>query len=122
MKRAHVRMLAVMLVVVMAFAIAGCGSNNSKDKINNSNSPAASGNNNTAVNSDTAVEKKKLTLWFYFEGKSQFDIIKSVTDGFTKVNPMIEVEPVYIPFADFKKRLSVGLAAADLPDIVIIDN
>jgi multiple sugar transport system substrate-binding protein len=28
----------------------------------------------------------------------------------------------YIPFADFKKQLSIGAAASDLPDIVIIDN
>ena len=28
----------------------------------------------------------------------------------------------YIPFADFKKQLSIGAAASELPDIVIIDN
>ena len=67
-------------------------------------------------------EKKKLKLWFYFEGKDRFDKIKVLTDGFMKQNPNIEVEPVYVPFADFKKRLSIGLAASDLPDIVIIDN
>ncbi|MFC5529864.1 ABC transporter substrate-binding protein [Cohnella yongneupensis] len=125
MKRTSLWVLAVLLVAMLA--LAGCGSNNDNgNKASNASdsvaSPAASPSETTAASGDAAQEKKKLTLWFYFEGKSQFDIIKGLTDGFTAKNPNIEVEPVYIPFADFKKRLSVGLAAADLPDIVIIDN
>ncbi|TVX96709.1 sugar ABC transporter substrate-binding protein [Cohnella terricola] len=114
MKRTGLGMLAVMLVIMLS--LAGCGSNKSNDAQPSSNSPAAS------PSGESKPEKKKLTLWFYFEGKSQFDIIKSLTDGFGKQHANIQVEPVYIPFADFKKRLSVGLAASDLPDIVIIDN
>lgn len=32
------------------------------------------------------------------------------------------VEAKYVPFADFKKQLSIGASADELPDIVILDN
>jgi len=77
---------------------------------------------------DTTVtspqDKKHLKLWFYYEGKERFDKITALTNGFakTKEGEKIEVEPVYIPFVEFKKRLSIGLASASLPDIVIMDS
>lgn len=120
----------MMLAAIMIFSLVGCGSNNNKENA----SPSASQATETSSGTESAVasespaattdstEKKKLTLWFYFEGKDRFDKIKTLTDGYTKVHPNVEIEPVYIPFTDFKKRLSVGLAASDLPDLVIIDN
>ncbi|MFD0616131.1 ABC transporter substrate-binding protein [Paenibacillus sp. GCM10027629] len=121
MKRTRLAvMLVAMLVVMLVFS--GCSSKQVDNSNTTDNSTSAENNSSKDSGSDPAKEKKKLTLWFYFEGKAQFDIIKSLTDGYTKQNPNIEVEPVYIPFTDFKKRLSVGLAASDLPDIVIIDN
>jgi len=118
--------MAVLLVAMLA--IAGCGNGNKNDEASgapsSAPSEAASPSASDAPDAPDAPagEKKKLTLWFYFEGKTQFDVIKTLTDGFAAQNAQIEVEPVYIPFADFKKRLSVGIAAEELPDIVIIDN
>lgn len=106
--------LAMLLMIVCV--LSGCGKSNNDTSGNK-------GEGNTAGNeTKVTAEKKKLTLWFYFEGKERFDKIKALTDGFTAKNPTIEIEPVYVPFADFKKRLSVGLAAEELPDLVIIDN
>lgn len=68
------------------------------------------------------VEVKNLTLWFYFEGKERFDKIKAITDGFTRENPDIVIQPVFVPFNDLNKRLSIGLAGADTPDLVFIDS
>ena len=34
----------------------------------------------------------------------------------------MSVSAKYIPFADFKKQLSIGASAAELPDLVIIDS
>ncbi|WP_337102421.1 ABC transporter substrate-binding protein [Paenibacillus sp. YIM B09110] len=116
MRRSSLLLLSILLIVMLA--LAGCGSNNNAAN----QSDNKSGTEDNKGGDKAAQDKKKLTLWFYFEGKLQFDIVKSLTDGFSEKNPNIEVEPVYIPFADFKKRLSVGLAASDLPDIVIIDN
>lgn len=121
MKKSGLGLLAIILVIV--FALAGCGSNNSEKQASES-SPAVGSSASSSASAETPAvqEKKKLTLWFYFEGKDRFDKIKVLTDGFTKENPNVEIEPVYVPFADFKKRLSVGLAASELPDVVIIDN
>ncbi|MFC5468578.1 ABC transporter substrate-binding protein [Cohnella suwonensis] len=121
MKKSGLWFLAVMLFLV--FALAGCGSSNKNENASESSSQAAeSSASPSASESAKPVEQKKLTLWFYFEGKDRFDKIKTLTDGFAKQNPNVEIEPVYVPFADFKKRLSVGLAASELPDLVIIDN
>lgn len=116
MKRSGMWLSAGMLLLV--FALAGCGSNN---KENASESPSQEAES-SASESAKPAENKKLTLWFYFDGKERFDKIKTLTDDYTKLNPNIEIEPVYVPFADFKKRLSVGIAASELPDLVIIDN
>lgn len=115
-----------MLAAFLILSLVGCGSGNksgsdaspaaSQSEVQSDSSPSAS------ASAEPSAEKKKLTLWFYFEGKERFDKIKALTDGYTKLHPNVEVEPVFIPFADFKKRLSVGLAASDLPDLVVIDN
>ncbi|RED64819.1 ABC transporter substrate-binding protein [Cohnella lupini] len=111
---------AMVMFLIVVTVLVGCGSNDSNDQA--SIAPSKDATASEATDSGDNQEKKKLTLWFYFEGKERFDKIKVLTDGYTKLNPNIEIEPVYIPFADFKKRLSVGLAAEDLPDLVIIDN
>lgn len=108
------------LTVAVSIMTVGCSSNKTETQSTADASATKGATATTAAT--TSKEKKKLKLWFYFEGKDRFDKIKVLTDGFTKENPNIEVEPVYVPFADFKKRLSIGLAASDLPDIVIIDN
>lgn len=113
----------MVLAAMMIMALAGCGSNNNNETV----SPSATQQSPSAPDADSSpsadnATKKKLTLWFYFEGKDRFDKIKTLTDGYAKDHPNVEIEPVYVPFADFKKRLSVGLAASDLPDLVIIDN
>ncbi len=108
------------LTVAVSITAVGCSSGKTETK----STADANATKAATATSDAKAgqDKKKLKLWFYFEGKDRFDKIKVLTDGFTKQNPNIEVEPVYVPFADFKKRLSIGLAASDLPDIVIIDN
>ncbi|MFF2479594.1 ABC transporter substrate-binding protein [Paenibacillus sp. NPDC058071] len=122
MRRSSLMLLSFILIIMLALTACGSSNNGKGNGNGDANSKPAEGTSATDNSGGDAAVKKKLTLWFYFEGKSQFDIVKSLTDGFTQKNPNIEVEPVYIPFADFKKRLSVGLAASDLPDIVIIDN
>ncbi|MBW5449258.1 extracellular solute-binding protein [Cohnella sp. CFH 77786] len=120
MKKSGLWLLAVMLFFV--FALVGCGSGKKESASESPSQSAESSASPSASQSAQPAEHKKLTLWFYFEGKDRFDKIKSLTDGFTKQNPNVEIEPVYVPFADFKKRLSVGLASSELPDLVIIDN
>ncbi|WP_438433210.1 ABC transporter substrate-binding protein [Gorillibacterium sp. sgz500922] len=112
----------IILASLFLAAAAGCGSSSNKDtkKPDDASSPQVSQQASAKTESDG--EKKKLKLWFYFEGKDRFDKMASLTAGYSKVDPQVEVVPEFIPFAEFKKRLSVGLAAQELPDIVVIDN
>jgi multiple sugar transport system substrate-binding protein len=69
-----------------------------------------------------APAKTKLVFWCYMEGKSQIDTLDWICKTFNESQNEIEVERQYVPFADFKKQLSIGMMASKLPDIVVIDN
>ena len=66
--------------------------------------------------------KKKVTVWNYWETVKHQETLARVCTEFNAFQNNIEVTTKYIPFADFKKQLSIGAAASELPDIVIIDN
>jgi multiple sugar transport system substrate-binding protein len=108
----------VFLVACLFFVsvIAGCGSNNSPKETSQGPSAAPAETKNTTV--DTANTKKvKLTLWHYYEKDIQ-DYIKKFNESQNEV----EVTPKFVPFNDFKKQLTIGLSAGNLPDLVLMDN
>jgi multiple sugar transport system substrate-binding protein len=65
---------------------------------------------------------KTITLWFYMENKMQQEVLDGLIQRFNGSQTGIVAQSRYIPFADFKKQLSIGATASELPDIVIIDN
>jgi multiple sugar transport system substrate-binding protein len=69
-----------------------------------------------------AQSKKTVTIWNYWETASHQETLARVCKDFNASQGKIEGVTKCIPFADFKKQLSIGAAAAELPDIVIIDN
>ncbi len=69
-----------------------------------------------------AQSKKTVTVWNYWETPKHQETLARVCKDFNSSQDKIEVVTKYIPFADFKKQLSIGAAASELPDIVIIDN
>jgi multiple sugar transport system substrate-binding protein len=69
-----------------------------------------------------AQSKKTVTIWNYWETPKHQETLARICSDFNKSQGKIEVVTKYIPFADFKKQLSIGAAASELPDIVIIDN
>jgi len=68
------------------------------------------------------ADKKTVTVWNYWENQLQQKALAQVCADFNASQADIQVVTKYIPFADFKKQLSIGAAAAVLPDIAIIDN
>jgi multiple sugar transport system substrate-binding protein len=68
------------------------------------------------------ADKKTVTVWNYWENQIQQKTLAQVCADFNGSQGAIQVVTKYIPFADFKKQLSIGAAAAVLPDIAIIDN
>ncbi len=65
--------------------------------------------------------KTKLVIWDYFETDSQKIMMTQLLDGFNKTHPDYEATHVYVPFADYQKQLTLGIASGELPDLVIMD-
>jgi multiple sugar transport system substrate-binding protein len=74
------------------------------------------------TNGAFAQSKKTVTIWNYWETPKHQETLARICKDFNASQAKIEVVTKYIPFADFKKQLSIGAAASQLPDIVIIDN
>ena len=63
-----------------------------------------------------------MTIWYYWETPKHQQTLARVCSDFNASQGNIQELIEYIPFADFKKQLSIGAAAAELPDIAILDN
>ncbi len=63
-----------------------------------------------------------VTIWYYWETAGHQEALGHIIQEFNTKQDQIKVEAKYVPFADFKKQLSVGASAGELPDIVILDN
>lgn len=80
-----------------------------------------SGSNQSATNTAKASGKVKLRVWDAYANNSQKAWLAAI-DKFNTSQDKVEIVNEYIPFADIKKQLSIGLTAQNLPDIVVIDN
>jgi multiple sugar transport system substrate-binding protein len=69
-----------------------------------------------------AEGKTTVNLWYYWENLTHQAELDKIIQGYNGSQDKVEVVASYIPFADFKKQLSIGAAADTLPDIVILDN
>ena len=63
-----------------------------------------------------------VTIWYYWETAGHQEALAHIIDEFNGSQDGITVEAKYVPFADFKKQLSIGASADELPDLVILDN
>jgi multiple sugar transport system substrate-binding protein len=112
------RIISLLLVSMLVLGLlAGCGS---------TPTPTSSDANVAATTvqaTDAPKAPIKITLWYYYESKILQDVLNNtIAGGFNSSQKDIQVTSEYVPFADFKKQLSIGLAASKLPDIAIIDN
>ena len=65
--------------------------------------------------------KQKLVIWDYFETDSQKVMMTKLLEGFNNSQSEYEATHVYVPFADYQKQLTLGIASGELPDLVIMD-
>ncbi|KWX80229.1 hypothetical protein AMQ84_04405 [Paenibacillus riograndensis] len=105
-----------LLACVMTMTIvSGCGSDSTDGNGSAVTDPPNVVKNNASASA--GAEKVKLVLWHYYE--------KDIEDFVTKFNESqdeVEVTPNFVPFSDFKKQLTIGLSAGNLPDLVLVDN
>ncbi|WP_027627046.1 ABC transporter substrate-binding protein [Ruminiclostridium cellobioparum] len=117
------RVIAFLMVSMLVLGLfAGCG--NSNGTASSSTGPQSSGGSAASEVSTPAApaEKAKVTLWYYWENKDHQQILTDIVKQYNTSQNEVEVTNEYYPFADFKKVLSIGLAASKLPDLVLIDN
>ena len=100
------RFVMVLMVVCLLFgAFAGGKKENAK-----TTAPAVSGPSGDVV------------IWYYWETVGHQKALDHIITEFNNKQSAIKVSAKYVPFADFKKQLSIGAAASELPDLVILDN
>jgi multiple sugar transport system substrate-binding protein len=94
-----------------------CGSTNLNSGTNTNNAASQHEGESSA-----SGEKTELVFWTYYETDAQKNMVKKLVDGFNASQPDIVVTDQYVPYADFTKQLSIGLAAQNLPDVITINN
>ena len=62
-----------------------------------------------------------MVIWDYFETDAQKNMMQDIIDGFNESQEEYEASHVYVPFADYEKQLTLGMASGELPDLVILD-
>ncbi len=65
---------------------------------------------------------KDVTIWYYWETEGHQVALDKVITDYNASQDEYEVTAKYVPFADFKKQLSIGASADELPDIAILDS
>ncbi|MGP4039762.1 ABC transporter substrate-binding protein [Gracilibacillus sp. D59] len=70
--------------------------------------------------SESAEDSNAVKIWYYYTGKQQDEFLKLI-DEYNQSQDKYTVEGEYVPFADVKKQLSVGLAGGTLPDMAQMD-
>ena len=79
------------------------------------------GGNRQSGSSAAGSGTKTITFWYYMENRIQQETLRTAVENFNKSQSGITVVSRYVPFADFKRQLSIGIVSTELPDFVIID-
>lgn len=119
------RLIAILLVLVLTVSLlAGCGGGNSE-------APETTPDEATPAPADTAAPEDEgssggsaepVTIWYYWETEGHQVALDKVIKDYNASQDKYEVTAKYVPFADFKKQLSIGASADELPDIAILDS
>lgn len=104
------KVVSAMLCMAMAATmLAGCGGN------------AGTASAGTDSSKKTAGGKEEVVIWDYFETDAQKEMMQTLIDGFNESQDEFTASHVYVPFADYEKQLTLGIASGELPDLVILD-
>lgn len=76
----------------------------------------------TAAPVEAAASAEKVTLWYYWETEGHQRALDDMIVKYNAEQSNYAVTAKYVPFADFKKQLSIGASADELPDLVILDS
>lgn len=101
------RLLAMFLTAALATGfVTGCGSSESTEE----------------SSSSETTTSNEVTIWYYWETEGHQEALDQVINNYNESQDTYTVSAKYVPFADFKKQLSIGASADELPDIAILDS
>lgn len=119
MKKLITTGLAVMMCTSL---LSGCSGNSTADSQTTDSAGAKTETTAEADNTQTASgDKKDVVIWDYFETDAQKEMMQKILDGFNSSQEEYNASHVYVPFSDYEKQLTLGVASGELPDIVIMD-
>lgn len=128
-KVASVFMAAMLSVGLLAGCGGGAGKEENKDTGSASSGETAgtddkqdTGEAENAESSEGASGGQEVTIWYYWETEGHQKALDKVITDYNASQSDITVTAKYVPFADFKKQLSIGASADELPDIAILDS
>lgn len=119
------RIFSLLMVMAMSVTmLAGCGASEETE------APAAEAVEEKVeaeVEAETlvaeeAAAKEAVTIWYYWETEGHQVALDQVIQQYNESQEAYEVTAKYVPFADFKKQLSIGASADELPDLAILDS
>ena len=98
------KMISLLLALAMlATTLVGCGASEESAEV-------------------AAEESKSVTIWYYWETEGHQIALDKIIQDYNEAQDVYEVTAKYVPFADFKKQLSIGASADELPDLAILDS
>lgn len=110
------KLLALCLALALCLTmLAGCG--NSEPTVTD---PESAGGSEAAGGETTGAQE--VELWCYWETEGHQVALQAAIDEYNASQSNYSVVAKYVPFADFKKQLSIGAVAEALPDMVILDS
>lgn len=95
---------ALLCLTITAGLVVGCGNGNSQEE-----------------SKKTDGGKEEVVIWDYFETDAQKAMMQDMIDGFNSSQDQYVASHEYVPFADYEKQLTLGMASGELPDLVILD-
>jgi len=122
------KLLSTLIAMTMvASVLAGCGAAAEQPAATEEKAAPVENASEVAKEAEVAeVEETEasgdVTIWYYWETEGHQQALDHIIQAYNDQQNQITVEAKYVPFADFKKQLSVGASAGELPDIVILDN
>ena len=105
---------AVLCMTMVMSMLVGCGSSTGTTE----SATQATGESTEKAD---ATGKEEVVIWDYFETDAQKQMIQDIMDGFNASQDKYVASHVYVPFSDYEKQLTLGMASGELPDLVILD-
>ncbi len=106
-------------VAMMTGILSGCGSKGA-ESAPAKDAPVADGA--FAEQESAAGDAQLITIWYYWENEGHQATLDQLIQEYNGSQDQYAVTAKYVPFADFKKQLSIGASADELPDIAILDS